>query len=148
MPISIIFQERFSELVRELDCPRKDLSAKLNVNPEIISKALNYGILPRPRALIKIADSLNISLEYLLGISDNEVFFKAENRKTFFERLEILRESKNLTYYQLGKELHIAPSYFANWHKQNYIPTLEFLTLLSDYFEVSLDYLLGRTDEK
>ena len=38
------------------------------------SRAYNYGIVPKTPTLIKIADYFNISIEYLMGITDVELY--------------------------------------------------------------------------
>lgn len=44
------------------------------------------------------------------------------------------------------RQVHIFTCYIANLKRFNYISSLDNLILLAEIFEVSLDYLLGRTD--
>ena len=46
----------------------------------------------------------------------------------------------------VGKEIGISSAAIANW-KAGSIPNGETLMKIADYFHVSVDYLLGRTDE-
>ena len=148
MSISVEFQKRVNDLIDEKDLLKSDLPKEIGISYNSFSNAVNYGIVPKPKILMKIADYFNISIEYLLVRTNDENFYKAEKSESFQVRLETLRESKKQTYYEISKIIHIEESYFSKWKSNNYLPSLEFLILLSEYFKVSIDYLLGRTDEK
>lgn len=64
------------------------------------------------------------------------------------ERLKKLRESKKLSQQQLAEKLNINRSTYARYELGQTQPDFETLEKLADFFEVSTDYLLGRTDEK
>lgn len=148
MSISVEFQTRLKELVEELDEKTKSLAAqKIGINYLTFAKAYNYGIIPRPVILMKMADCFNVSVEYLLSYTDNEYFKKSDVPITFQERFESLRKAQSLTTYELAQRLHIHRNNLLQWIKKDYIPTLDDLVIIADYFEVSLDYLLGRTDD-
>lgn len=61
----------------------------------------------------------------------------------FGERLRKLRISQDLTQQQLGEKLGVVPSTIGKYEKvQNSYPSVEVLIKLSDFFGVSIDYLL------
>lgn len=64
---------------------------------------------------------------------------------TTFERIKKLAKQKDKNLQQVAKELGYGENYFysLNAGKQ---PTAEKLQQIADYFGVSVDYLLGRTD--
>lgn len=65
---------------------------------------------------------------------------------TLSVRLTELRKKKGLTQRNLADFLGIAP---VSWQRFEYgtsKPKLENIIALSDYFDVSIDYLVGRTD--
>ncbi len=148
MSISNTFQERITELVEDCEVNKSALPNLIGVDYRSLSNALNYGIIPTPRILIRIADYFNVSIKYLLGTSDDEYFNKAKVKSDFKARFEMLCKEKNVTNYKVSKDLHFDQSYITRWFSKNYLPSLELLDLISDYFKVSLDYLLGRTDDK
>ena len=39
-------------------------------------------------------------------------------------------------------------NFFYEWQRAKTLPSLEYLEAIADYFKVSIDYLLGRTDER
>ncbi|SDD85921.1 helix-turn-helix domain-containing protein [Sporomusa acidovorans] len=68
-------------------------------------------------------------------------------QKIFCERLKALRLSQNLTLEQLANELDLVKQTIGNWEKGIRIPSLETSIALAEYFNVSLDYLVGLSDE-
>ncbi len=150
MALSINFQNRFVELADELDEKSKSKRAKIiGVSNTTYSNAYNYGIIPKTSSLIRIADYFDISVEYLIGNTDNERYEKSLRAVPFKERLLELQEYKNIpTVYELSQRVHIHRNNIAQWNKLNCIPLIDDLIVLADFFEVSVDYLLGRTDDK
>lgn len=65
---------------------------------------------------------------------------------SFSERLVSLRKSKQITQKQLAEELGISEIAVQNYESQRRKPAFDVLIALADYFEVSLDYLVGRSD--
>ena len=65
----------------------------------------------------------------------------------FSERLKELRVSKHLTLEELARGINSTRATICNFEKQNKTPSLEMLLKLATYFDVSLDYLMGRTED-
>jgi len=63
----------------------------------------------------------------------------------FQERFVELLQNK--TAYQIAKETGITNSRLSRWRNFGELPSAENLIKLADYFDVSVDYLLGRTDK-
>lgn len=66
---------------------------------------------------------------------------------TFSERLVQLRKEKNITQKQLANELNLSEVGIQNYEGERRKPAYDVLIALADYFDVSLDYLVGRSDE-
>ncbi len=64
------------------------------------------------------------------------------------ERLYQLRTDAGLTQEDLAKRINVGRSTIAGYEKGITQPSYAVLMLLADYFEVSLDYLFGRTNMK
>lgn len=67
---------------------------------------------------------------------------------TFQERLKFLRKERNLTIEELAKNLGSAKSTISRYENGLREPKKDFLELLCNYFDVSTDYLLGKTDNR
>lgn len=65
--------------------------------------------------------------------------------KTFAKRLKQLREEKGWSQEKLAFELDIPKSIIANYEKDNRLPKIDELYEISDGFNVSIDYLVGRS---
>ena len=61
------------------------------------------------------------------------------------ERIVELRERKGISQADLARQIHVSRSSISEYEKGITQPSMAVLLLLADYFEVSLDYLLGRT---
>lgn len=66
----------------------------------------------------------------------------------FAERLKELRKQANLTQVELAKRLGIGQSSYADWERGRKKPTQENLVKISQVFSVSIDYLVGNSEEK
>jgi len=66
----------------------------------------------------------------------------------FGGRLAALRREKGLTQAELARSLNMGQSTIAMYEKNQRRPDPETLERLADFFQVSVDYLLGRTDSR
>lgn len=62
------------------------------------------------------------------------------------ERLRALRESINYSQMKFAELFEIGQSSVVRYEKGEASPSLELLVRIADYFDVSLDYILGRTE--
>lgn len=65
----------------------------------------------------------------------------------FHKRLISLRKDKKLTQHELAKQLGITRSALSQYELGNRQPDYETLEKIAQYFHVSIDYLLGRTND-
>lgn len=66
--------------------------------------------------------------------------------KAFGERLRELRREKNITQQQLANELNVSGNTVHGWETDKQEPSMAMLLKLSMIFNVSLDYLFGKSD--
>lgn len=62
--------------------------------------------------------------------------------------LERLRKSAHLTQYALGQQLGLSQQVISRIERDINTITLDHLLLLANFYQVSIDYLLGRTKVK
>lgn len=65
-----------------------------------------------------------------------------------FERLFLLRQSNGLTQDQMGEILGVKRVAVSQWENTKEIIPLDKLNIYSNYFMVSLDYIVGLDDNK
>ncbi len=66
--------------------------------------------------------------------------------KIFQERLIEQRKLNKITQRQLAEYLQIAQPSYIRYENGSSEPNLETLVKIADFFDVSVDYLLGRTE--
>ena len=63
------------------------------------------------------------------------------------EILKDLRKSKKMTQADLAKALKIGQATVAGYENEEYIPHISSLIAYANFFECSIDYLVGREDD-
>ena len=79
------------------------------------------------------------SVLYLLY---EEVFFMK------YQRIQDLRVDSDLSQKQLGEILHISQRSYSHYETGSRGIPIEMLIRLADYYDTTIDYLVGRTDNK
>ena len=147
MPICSKFQKRINEIVDDVNLKKVDIASDGNFDYRSLSNALVYGIIPTTSTLVKMADYFKVSVSYLLNRTDkNEYFGKSD--QSFKLRFEQLCSEKGVSHYKVSQDCFFDKSNVSRWLSKGYLPTLEILDMLANYFNVSIDYILGRTDFK
>lgn len=62
-------------------------------------------------------------------------------------RIRELRLAHNLTQVEFANVLSVAKQTVSNWENDNIQPSIDMLVKIADYFGVSTDYLLGRSND-
>ena len=62
------------------------------------------------------------------------------------DRLQQLVDEKAITKYRLAKDIGVRPAVVGRWLSGENMPSLEKAADIADYFDVSVDYMLGRSD--
>ncbi|MFT9415739.1 helix-turn-helix transcriptional regulator [Leuconostoc falkenbergense] len=62
------------------------------------------------------------------------------------DRLRELRKERNVTQQELADEMLVTQRTLARYESGEHEPRLPIVFDLADYFEVSIDYLVGRSD--
>ncbi len=64
----------------------------------------------------------------------------------FGERLKTLRTDRNFSQQTLAEKLSVNQRTISNWEQGTRRPDYELLVAIAEFFDVTTDYLLGRTD--
>ncbi|CDC68181.1 MULTISPECIES: helix-turn-helix transcriptional regulator [environmental samples] len=68
--------------------------------------------------------------------------------KIFGERLKLLRREKKKTQREMAEFLGVQIRAYQYYESGSFFPEIINLIKLADYFDVSTDYLLGRSDQR
>ena len=126
----------------------KQLAKLVKIQDSLLYKYVNENTLPTINNLVKLSNFFNCSINFLVGLTDNKNqnnYLATYDKKLFYPRYDKLLKENNLSHYELCKKLGLSMSSLRNW-KNGGIPYLDTLIKLSQYFDVSIDYLIGRCD--
>lgn len=96
------FSYRLIVLMEDFNMRQIDLSKKIGISNVTISRYLSGDRIPRLDVITKIASAFNVSIDYLLGLSDNK---NGENVNTNTDA-DIALLAKNL--YELDGNSHLS----------------------------------------
>lgn len=142
-------QNRFCELREEVDKRQGEIAEILDVKINTYSKWENELNDISIEKANELANYYNVSLDYLLGLSNTRNYLN--NRKTIDlqllgKRLKELRLNKNLSQSKLSNLLGIIQETYSDYENGVSFPRLFKLSIIADFYSVSLDYLVGKKD--
>lgn len=144
--VSAVFQERLTASLYGENRNSVSIAKDMGISKDILIRALKTGAIPSTKSLIKIADYTEDSIDYLIGLIDKNYPAKTIDNMTFQIRLSELKKRDNKKFGTIASDLGISRSLLNSWERHNYTPILEIAFQLANYFKVSIDYLLARTD--
>lgn len=66
----------------------------------------------------------------------------------YFQRLRDLREDMDMNQTQVAELLHTSQTVYSRYERGFQTIPVEHLLILADFYKVSTDYILGRTNNK
>ena len=64
------------------------------------------------------------------------------------KKLRNLRKDFNISQVDLATKLGVTKQCVSNWENDNVVPSIDMLCKIADFFGVSTDYLLGRSEKR
>lgn len=136
------FQERLQELLIENDLSRLQLAKTIGVSSTTINGYFNNNYYPQIDIAIKMARFFHCSLDYLFGLSDDEKVLN-KNDKSFIENFDNLLKENNLPIARALREMKMGEYNYYRWKAGKFPKTTNLLDI-AKYFDVSIDYLVGK----
>ena len=62
------------------------------------------------------------------------------------EKIKELRKAQRVSQVEMASALGLTKQCVSNWENDNIQPSIEMLVKIADYFGVTTDYLLGRSE--
>ena len=134
-----MFVDKLLELLKSKNITKNKFLTDVKLSRNSFVDWTNRGNIPNGDVLLKIADYFDVSVDYLL---DNDDIPNVGN-STFYQNLENLCKENGTTVTAVVKELKLSTSKVTAW-KNGSVPNGNILVLLANYFNVSVDYLLGK----
>ena len=145
-----MYYKRLKELRENQKMTQLQFSEKIGIDRGTYS---HYETEHEPlpiKHLINICNYFNVSLDYLFNFTNQKKYknTKSEINKTLSgERLKKLRKEHHLTQAQFSKIWNISDTAISAYEKAKHTISTPFLYHVCDKYQISADYLLGRTDE-
>jgi len=146
MEILSKFGERLKELIYDNNLTVEKISEVLNGNVSTIyhwlSGKINYK--PSVANLVTLADYFQCSLDFLIGLENENYLPNPKSRPLFAKWFRYAIESKGFTLYSLSRATQIGTKSFYKWINDESEPNLDSLLRISEALDCTLDYLVGR----
>lgn len=142
---------RYEELRLDAEKKQGDIANVLEVKRNTYSKWENcINDMPLEKAN-ELANYYQTTLDYLLGLSDKKIFIENPleiNWDIVTIRLLELRKENKLSQEFLSEKLGFAQTTYSQYEIGTRRPTTMKLLIIAQYYNVSIDYLVGRSNVK
>ncbi|KAA8327820.1 helix-turn-helix domain-containing protein [Leuconostoc carnosum] len=136
---------RLRELRKGKKLTLRELEIETGIRDVNLSRYERGAVQPRSGVWKILANYYDVPIIYLKG-TDKEIDDYLENMVDKNFRLKELRKSKKLILKNIQEQTGIKRSTFSDYENSNTEPNIKTLIALADYFNVSIDYLVGRSD--
>lgn len=140
------------ELLRdEKDLLKKDVAKKLGVVESVYSEWENNKLSIPTKRLYQLAELYAVNIDYIVGLTNTRKNFKTNKEldiNIVSERLKEIRKSLKYTMQMLADKFNTSSSAISNYENMKYLILSSFLIELCKFSNYSIDYVLGRTDER
>lgn len=136
---------RLIDLREDRDLTGTNIANILNVTqPQYSRLELEVNRITNDKLII-LANFYNTSVDYILGLTNDIVPYK----RTLVNGLNLksLRKSKKLTGKDAGQVIGLSQQQYSSIEKGEYKITYDKLIILANFYNTSVDYILGITDE-
>lgn len=140
---------RYEELRLNKEKRQGDIAEILDVKRNTYSKWENeINDMPIEKANV-LANYYKVTFDYMLGLTrnyisvDNDLFI---DWNLFTERLVKLRKDAKLSQEQVAEKLGFAQQTYSHFEVGDRRPTTLKVLIIAQFYNKSVDYLLGRTD--
>ena len=140
-----IFAERLTDFLFETNLTPPKFSKIMGCGRATINRYTMGNKMPTVEMLVQMADFFQCSIDYLIGIDDEnfkQTFYPCAQ---FKDRLPELLTHFSFSRYKLQKLSGISESTLYYWSIGKTKPTIDKLIKIAEIFDCSIDFILGRT---
>ena len=99
--------------------------------------------------LNKLVNYFKVSFNYITGLSDIKNYYDGDiNIKLLRERIKMIRKNNDLSQEEAAHIIGDKQSTYWNYESGRSIIPISKLYLLARYYNISIDYFIGKTDNK
>lgn len=138
------FSESLLELMEERNLSVKDLAKEVGIKSSNIYYYLRAERLPSVESIVALANYFACSTDFLLGLTEENRTETYKSCPPFSERLEFLIKYFNVSTYKVYTQTNVSKARFFDWKRGKYVPSLDNIIKLAEFFDCSVDFVLGR----
>jgi len=83
----------------------------------------------------------------ILRFAQTEGVLFVQSPQSLAERIKVTAKDRKITVAQMLKDCELNKDLISTTQNKGYYPRVDALLRIADYLDVSVDYLLGRTDK-
>lgn len=134
--------ERIRELMDEKYINSVALGNKIGISSQSLNNILRTNNPIRYNNLLKLAQYFNCSIDFICGRTNNSGRYINHTEFLFPTMLKKLISNKNNSLENIANDIKISRLTFYEWLNGS-LPLSSSLIALADYFDCTIDYLLG-----
>ena len=135
---------RLKEYLEERDLTQSALAKTLDIQRSNVSEFLSDKHTPSFDCFVKMLYFFNCSADYLLGLTELHTEETLHPVPAFKDRLRAMLNERGVTQAELIANLPVSSAVPYKWLTGINEPSIESLIRLAEYFDCSVDYLIGR----
>ncbi len=143
--------ERLIDLREENNLLKKQVAKNIGVVESVYSEWENGKLSIPTKRLNELANYFEVNIDYLVGLSNIRLNMKSSNDiniQLVSIRLKEIRKSLKLTMRELANKFNTTSSAISNYENAKFLILSSFLIELSRYSNYSIDWILGRSENK
>lgn len=143
--------QRLEVLREEKDLLKKDVAKNIGVVESVYSEWENSKLSIPTKRLIQLANFFEVNIDYMLGLTNKRVKLKSSDDfdlDLISKRLKEIRKSLKMTMKELAEKLNTSSSAISNYENSKFLILSSLLVELCTFSNYSIDYVLGRSDNK
>ncbi len=142
---------RLEDLRDELNLTKKKIANDLGISDSVYGRWENDRFLIPTRRLYQLGNYFQVNIDYILRLTDNRVSIFSDKKidlDLVAKRLREVRSDMNYTLRDLTDTLHTSSSTWSAYETGKVLVLSAFLIQVCQESNVSIDWILGRCDEK
>ncbi len=143
------YGEKLKDLREGLNLLQNDVASQINIQGKVYSLYETEHTTIPSKHLITLSNFFNVSIDFLFNFTNQKQYSNIKqqiNKNLAGNRLKEIRKENHLTQQKLAKILNTTQSVIADYEKGRYLIATPFLYQICKKYNISADYLLGKTD--
>lgn len=135
----------------EKDLLKKDVARIIGVVESVYCEWENEKLSIPTKRIYQLANFFEVNIDYMMGLSNTRIKIKTKDEINIIQvstRLKEIRKSLNMTMRDLAKKFNTTSSAISNYENSKFLILSSFLIELCKLSNYSIDWVLGRTDNK